>query len=203
MDKTNSSWLKTFSIGFSIISFGITLAIVGYVLTTKQNQTVNQQPTTTSPAVTQLSPIPTVDTTANWKTYTNSVLGYTIKYPDGIKINKLSERDIEIIRVGVPYGGQEGKVATGGMIIYYRGNDGLEKGNDLPGAPSTAISINGYPALKVKYRETGPYVNDIFISDSENKRVVRAAINTAGDAGYEKNAFETFSQILSTFQFSN
>jgi hypothetical protein len=59
MDKTNSSWLKTFSIGLSIISFGITIAIVGYiVITAKQNQPVNQQPTAVSPTLSQPSPTP-------------------------------------------------------------------------------------------------------------------------------------------------
>lgn len=31
--EQNNSWLRTFSIGFAIISFGITLAILGYFLT--------------------------------------------------------------------------------------------------------------------------------------------------------------------------
>ena len=73
MDKTNSSWLKTFSIGFSIISFGITIAIVGYfVLATKQNQPSNQ-------------PSPTLTTveTASWKTVT--LEGFTIKTPNAWK----------------------------------------------------------------------------------------------------------------------
>ena len=56
---SNASWLKTLSIGFSIISFGITLAIVGYiVLTTKQNQTASQQIISTSPTIPQPSPTP-------------------------------------------------------------------------------------------------------------------------------------------------
>ncbi len=66
MDKTNSSWLKTFSIGFSIISFGITLAIVGYVLTTNKNQNVTQ-------------PSPTQKETSNWKTYTYKNISF--QYP--------------------------------------------------------------------------------------------------------------------------
>jgi len=76
MNKTNSSWLKTFSIGFSIISFGITIAIIGYiVVTTKQNQTPNQQRISISPPITQ-------DATANWKTYKNTKYNYQFKYPD-------------------------------------------------------------------------------------------------------------------------
>jgi hypothetical protein len=71
MDKTNSSWLKTLSIGFSVISFGITIAIVGYiVLTAKQNQPTNQP-----------SPTSTIDETANWKTYIDNQNRFSFKYP--------------------------------------------------------------------------------------------------------------------------
>jgi len=79
MDKTNSSWLKTFSIGFSIISFGITIAIIGYiVLTTRQNQPVNQP-----------SPTSTIDETASWKTYTNTKYGYSFNYPQPWSVKEL------------------------------------------------------------------------------------------------------------------
>jgi len=42
------SWLKTLSIGFGIISFGITLAIVGFFLTNKNNQSVPGSANTSS-----------------------------------------------------------------------------------------------------------------------------------------------------------
>jgi hypothetical protein len=81
MDKTNSSWLKTFSIGFSIISFGITIAIIGYiVLTTKQNQTTNQPPPTPLPSETLVKKD---DEIANWKTHNSTDGKYSIKYPNG------------------------------------------------------------------------------------------------------------------------
>ena len=88
MDKTNSSWLKTFSIGFSIISFGITIAIIGYiVLTTKQNQTAKQPSPTSLPAETLVKE---GDETANWKTYTITatlLMNLTLKYPPNIKFD--------------------------------------------------------------------------------------------------------------------
>jgi len=46
----DNSWLRTFSIGFAIISFGITLAIVGYFLTNKNNQSVQKTVSGNSPA---------------------------------------------------------------------------------------------------------------------------------------------------------
>ncbi|MBI2613888.1 MAG: M23 family metallopeptidase [Candidatus Levybacteria bacterium] len=38
----DNSWLKTFSIGFVIVSFGITLAIVGFLLTNSKNQSTQK-----------------------------------------------------------------------------------------------------------------------------------------------------------------
>lgn len=79
MNKTNSSWLKTFSIGFSIISFGITIAIAGYfVLTTKQNKTPNQPSPTPLPSETSMKED---DRTANWKTYSNNKYSFSFRYP--------------------------------------------------------------------------------------------------------------------------
>lgn len=40
--RKDYSWLKTFSIGFAIISFGITLAIVGFSLTNNQTQSIQK-----------------------------------------------------------------------------------------------------------------------------------------------------------------
>lgn len=47
--RKDYSWLKTFSIGFAIISFGITLAIVGFALTNKNNQLVQEENSDTPP----------------------------------------------------------------------------------------------------------------------------------------------------------
>lgn len=74
----NTSWLKTLSVGFAIVSFGIAIGIGGYVLGTKKTQPVSQnQQATISP--TSIQPSPTPDPTANWKTYSNNI--YSFKYP--------------------------------------------------------------------------------------------------------------------------
>ncbi|PIR80340.1 MAG: hypothetical protein COU25_00640 [Candidatus Levybacteria bacterium CG10_big_fil_rev_8_21_14_0_10_35_13] len=211
--KTNILKSKFF-LGFILASGLIAFLIGGFVLglNESKDQTVCTQEAKMcsdgsyvgrSGPNCEFAKCPSLDSnqTANWKTYVNTVLGYEIKYPKDINIEKLNERDILVTRLDVPYGGQEGKVPTGGMTIYYRGDEGLEKGNDLPGDPATKTTINGFPALQVKYQQASPYINDIFISDLENKRVIRGSINTAGDRGYEESSYKTFSQILSTFRF--
>jgi hypothetical protein len=160
------------------------------------NTTITREPATTM----QLFPEPPPEIT-HWKTFQNLAVGYTIQYPEGVEIKNLSERDILVTRVGVPYGGQEGKVELGGMSLYYRGGEGLEQGNDLPGMQSEGITVNRYPAVRVLHQPDTPYIDDIFIADSNNRRVLRVAINTAGDAGFEESTYKLFHQILSTLRF--
>ena len=73
-----SSHSKTFIIVFGIVLL-VVLGIGIYVLSTSKNQAVIQQQTITSPTVTQPSPTP--DPTANWKTFTETNTGFTLKYP--------------------------------------------------------------------------------------------------------------------------
>ena len=202
---------------FTTVVFVILLAIIGgaYYLgrnsVFKELNPSNPVPPPAAPVI-QASPTPnlyaegTRSATANWKTYTNTVLGYEIKYPKDINIEKLNERDILVTRLGVPYGGQEGKVAAGGMSILSRGKEGLDKGIDLrisnPPFQETPTTINGFQAIKFKSTLTGPYAIDYFITDSNNERTVRVSIGTSGDKGYEESTFKTFNQILSTFQFT-
>ena len=55
---------------------------------TKQNQTVvqNQQVSTSPTTITSRTPTP--DETANWKTYRNDNLGFSIQYPVDYKIEE-------------------------------------------------------------------------------------------------------------------
>ena len=167
---------------------------------------INNQPIIKSSPQASSSPadetVHTDEGSANWKTYANSVLGYTIKYPEGYKIQPLDERDIEITRIGVKYGGQEGKVALGGMGILYKGDNGLDSNDEIAVMQTKPTTINGYQARQTLKKTETPYVDGIYITDSNNKRVVGIGINTAGDVGFEERTYIIFHQILSTFTFS-
>lgn len=73
--QSNSNLLKILSIGLGVIGIGIIIGIGGYLLGTKKSQLPVQK------AVSQVSPSPIPDPTANWKTYTNTEFGYQIRYP--------------------------------------------------------------------------------------------------------------------------
>lgn len=75
--NSNRSFWKTLAIGMSIVSFGIALAVGGYLLGINKNKSP-QAPTSQITSI----PTPTVDPTVNWKTYTNTAFGYQFKYPN-------------------------------------------------------------------------------------------------------------------------
>lgn len=147
---------------------------------------------------------PTPDPTASWDTYKNDAFGYTFNYPEGYEITDLGERDMYINRIGVPVGGQGGNQPFGSMIFYYRGVEGLENQSEIR-RESVVLdtTVNGFPAKQVKSNSSLQYSISYYISDLNNKRVIKASIGTGGDTGYEESSFNTFNQILSTFKFIN
>ncbi len=69
-------WLKMLSIGFAIISVCISLGIGGYILSSRKTL----QKRSFSPTITQ-APTPAINPKANWKMYTDNVLGISFQYP--------------------------------------------------------------------------------------------------------------------------
>jgi len=222
MDKTNSSWLKTFSIGFSIISFGITIAIVGYiVLTTKQDKIPNQRPISISPTTTK-------DPTANWKTYTNTKYGFLFKNPSDWQLTNYDPNAPDAFLTIT----KKNKSSVG--AIYFdihlflerkRLGEPLEvfakpmcEENDpycVAGPPDKQenVTINGIQAIwqEKQYDVGGPYIkvfipinNDVLIFQAPNSALdfyanAGPAIEKAKKEG--KQNVEYFRQILSTFRF--
>ena len=223
MDKTNSSWLKTFSIGFSIISFGITIAIVGYiVLTTKQNQTVNQQPTSISPTISQSSPN-FKDKTANWKKYINEKYKYSLEYPSELSILNVSNNEEATIwdcskefQYEEYGGGCKGHPGYNYLYIkvYDKQNEILpspysciledsrtqQDTIQLAGRAWTHYQYTVDETVRKKYCATEPIPSDhnrLLITNLNNSIVLAIRISNASD-----NAYKLLNQILSTFRFT-
>lgn len=78
---SNHQWLKTLGIGFGIVSFGIAIGVIGYILGTKNSQKAleNQQSLVAPTAI--LTPTSIPDETANWKTFSSKSRGITLSYP--------------------------------------------------------------------------------------------------------------------------
>ncbi len=83
--------------GFANIILGVIVVmlvgVVGYFAFVKKSTPIAQQTPTPTPTQTQkpVSPMPTPDKTANWKTYTNAQYGFEFKYPTGWVANEYSK----------------------------------------------------------------------------------------------------------------
>jgi len=92
----SSGILKTFFIVIALILFGILIGVLAarflpmYDNSALPTPTPSITPIPTVEITPLLTPTPSMDETVNWKTYTNSSLGFQIKYPN---ILKLSETD--------------------------------------------------------------------------------------------------------------
>lgn len=77
--STNSSLLKTISIGLGVIGIGLAIGIGGYLLGSNKTKTQNIQNNSLSIVPTVVQPSEMPDETANWQTYSNKY--YSFKYP--------------------------------------------------------------------------------------------------------------------------
>jgi len=191
----NSSWLKTLAIGFSIISFGITIAIVGYfVLTTKQDKTPYQRPISISPAITQ-------NAAGNWKTYTNDEAGYLVKHPTSLDEGAGSSNNpiVDIL---------EDKNNTYAIYIYtYTDSAGFADRSFLEFNAKVKdeeeIIVGGQATKKLTGIEID-FERGTLIHVGPIKYLGKAylIVYTSGNNIAELESLRVFDQILSTFRFT-
>ena len=199
-------------IGFGVVSIGILIGIIGYMLGTKNSQTVvNNQQNVNIPTLSPPSPTP-VDETANWKTYANTKYKYSIKYPPDWNIENVdlanpekvnfikqpSEKDIDIhpqmVQIIVEKNPQE-DVPT---IEWYKNiwAKQIPAGINFDNVKFEETTFQGLPALKAN--------NAIFFARNSFMFRMKWAVIDFGNADtrlIELNE-QTFDQILATFQFT-
>lgn len=223
----NLAWLKTLSIGFSLVSFGIAIGVVGYFLTTKNNQSVSQN------QIVSPTPLPTEilvkegDPTINWKTYTNKNYGFSFSYP-----NSLEEKYGTLVTgesdgdTGKLFGGSFNKDSyptvfsfAGTTTDFAAGREdyttiGFEKSNNrifykfytnsmdiTDSVIKTFLNSNGVEV--VIFNSSG--LNPLF--EGQIGAVINLKNTTYPGIGFtidpERLDLKTFEQILSTFKFTN
>jgi len=169
------------------------------------------------------SPSATPDETANWKTYTNTKYGYSIKFPQTWEPNRgpgnlsdidlSDQRDVDFFDPDLP-GGDPGtglniKVneldATGTGRKCTDLNDCFSKTFNWLTETTTINKFSstflGQPAATFTYdrktelyTQSWKYIYFIYNGNAYN-------INASTDTSREKTIFEAFDQILSTFKF--
>ncbi len=185
------TWLKTLSIGFSLVSFGIAIGIGGYILTTQKNQSI-------SPII-QLSPTP--DQTVDWKEYSNIKFKYQFRYPAEAELKEFFN-DITI-RIGKPII-ISGACSEFNFNVNYRGNDFeptktkdiKKKARSIQLAGKDAYRIDGESSL-----EGYTCVDSrIFVVNMRDPERIDFILSMSRQKSKYPNLFD---QILSTFKFTD
>lgn len=212
---------KTFLVFIGVLIFASFVAFTAYHLIRLRG--IYQSLRTTTYVPVQPSPTPTVDPTANWKTYTNTKYGYTIKYPEGFGVDELEG-------VTTIFKGEKLKTPPGSIIdpyptslaIYNRKNVNFRNAaaaceaelcqnlnNSAVGQNwrKEQAQINNASGVKV-YSVTRKYSLDYYLANSDGSQIVRipmganiAESSGVNDENQQLDAFNSLQQILSTFKF--
>lgn len=177
------------------------VGIVFGVLLGKQLYSIPQPIPTPSPSVTSVQE---GDPTANWKTYTNNNLGFTLKYPSEwlqpketllSTSTEVGFNDNLTIRSGIFYNQDLGRNSTFVEVV--------EKYLPIDGTPAKSFTIAGRDAKQVVYK-TGESLFEIVIlipsSISKDEIVIISYKIFPGDTPLQNKQID---QILSTFKFLN
>lgn len=206
--KSNHNWLKTLTIGFTIVSFCTAIGIIGYFWTLAKNKPINQ-----NQSITIISPSPTPDPTSNWKTYTNNKYNYSIKYPvDSYKLfNTTTDTFISVNDTGMENSFQD--VLPFEIKVFPMDNTMLSINNDLfvrlggysmdflnGITPQSYVldGVNGYVIYGINAGVSGIERQIIVIKNNFVYDIQSNNSYARDEVRYKK----LFDQILSTFKFT-
>ncbi len=190
-DKPSSrNWKKWL---LPVLSMALITVGGGNLILSQQKSEEPETKTLTQPTVAHPSPTP--NPTADWKTYTNTKYGYTIKYPENTKIDTNLDAAITFSRNITPKPGGGGQGVCCGMTIYFR-----PYGYIVNYSVSKDTTINGYTAKLVNH---ATYNHSVYINNPNKTNSIEVSISTgAAIEPYDNEDFQTFNQILQTFKFT-
>ena len=218
--QNNYKFFKTLAIGFTIVSFIIAIGVGGYILGTRNNQSLQDRVNEQNPVIfpTQGTvdgnkPLPSTlpnksDETANWKTYNFSYL--SIKLPEGWKAQN-EGNPIQLINYDIASAAgrdfnpdlDKGKLKIEVYKTEFGDNirrylDGVkaeryQKGLGDARWEEKKITVDGLPGIWVKTSSSGFVV---YTQASNSEKIISIAFALDFD-NYQNIA----NQILSTFRF--
>ena len=212
--KNKSSWVRPIRLGLGVIGIGLLIGIGGYILGLKGTKNIIQDATQKKLAV--VSPIPTLDQTANpdsiganWKTYLNSANGFSFRYPSNWIYQDYSKGNSNEIEI------RFGKVLTedhiGQTVPPYPAGDfvlSYQKDN-LSKIPEDFVKDYSSVSKTKLVEVSGIQATQIFYSGSASGDSMTIILKK-DDLVYKFSIPESvssrlsiFDQILSTFKFTD
>lgn len=208
---------KRFPIKWFIIIILLAMIVLAGIFLIFKSQSVKQTPPSQVTQSSPVTPAPTpspADQTSNWKTYTNSGIGFSVKYPSQTKITEGGKYSVDGVFVKNPNStsfnvkitDQESKESGFGNIqfsISVEKNknsktldslrqefNGQSSDEDIQGNKIQSFLLDGKPAMRGS--AGGPWGAYIIISIDKD-RIYRLV--------FEPDINQTGDQILSTFKF--
>lgn len=202
--KQSKKLLIIIVIVIALLAFGVG----GYFLGINRKQSIPQyQQTTITPTSTVQpsstnTPLPTEDSMTNWKTYLNSKAGYSIKYPDLLKQSTSTYDGVG----GVVTVDSWSPVSNAYSISILSYADGVNTKLEFNAKTDSDenILVAGQNVRKLVGSEI---ISDkgtlIHVGPVKNKGQNYMLIYTSGSQKADPKDVAIFSQMLSTFKFTN
>lgn len=161
-------------------------------------------PVVSSPSPVTVLPSPSVDPTANWKTYVNTKTGYLLKYSpnSGLQLIDCSDSEYQsnqniFILADAKNSGCQGQ-GEGWMVYTMEGDESCESTESWQ-ATKQSITINGIVATKCSLKFIG---QNLYGGPTERIRTIfsngsKSVSLILKDLSYS----DLYGQILSTFKF--
>jgi len=157
---------------------------------------------------------PTPDLTADWKTYTNTKYGYSIKYPQGVIVEDDKEQNLVIFEFP-----KEEDWIAGFSVWYYSNLENLdpqsfyqklydeekaasEEGLPPPPEPleSKGVNVGNLRGFQVRILAYEAYERITYLGKDDKMVAIRFADENPNDP-LQKEHLDTFNLMLSTFRF--
>lgn len=163
------------------------------------------------PRIISTSPSPisinTPSSTANWKTYTNTILGYSLKYPPEVTYKEISEYGEVVFYLKREEKIEYGFVSCPRLEMLYRSSWGSTPdavaGEELSGYEDIKkIRFNNVQGVKIEELDLDYYLGPA--DPSTNSTVIRASFTDFPyviSSDSKENTLNIFDQIISTLKF--
>lgn len=186
-------------------------AAAGYIFREQLDLVSKPNPTLTP--ITTVTPTP--NPTADWKTYTNNSLGYTLKYPTNwniaspgfetgilLQTEELQITDFSNVAKGAfIYGPYEPRITINYFSLDALKNEYLNLENKII-IQEKDIPLDGQPAKMLVIKHTDAYSIEVVFQNKQPGDVRYSFISLVSEIESFEVYQEQFDQILSTFKFT-